>query len=364
MAATAIFIVSILTGALFVAPVLAIDEKEYPELTAEERKLGEKTEAEIEKHFRFIQNPLYQTRVEFIVNRLKPYMQRELPYKAHVIDHEMINAFAIAGGSMYVTTGMLDFVKTDLELAGVIAHEMVHADRKHVIIQMARNERMTLLAIIAAIASRGKGAALIATSALQVAVMGAYSIDIEKEADALGIDALLSAGYNPVGMLTLQERLLEENLKRPHIDLGIYQTHPDTEERISSAVKYMEEHNIAIDRKMSLGVLRPSVETEDGTSLLKLDGDTVWSGPGDDTTKDFFERVAHDLWKFLKLETAPYDIMVGDIKGRKSLIVEGKVVAREDELPSGVPPIDSLRENIQAVLTSARRAHPMADYFQ
>lgn len=346
------------------APASSSADIEAYETTAEERKLAEKTAAEIEKYFEFSSNPIYQTRVEVIVNRIKPFMQRNLPYKVFIIDHEMINAFAIAGGNMYVSTGMLAFVKSDLELAGVIAHELVHADRNHVVIQMARNQRMTLLALLAVVASKGQGAAILAASALQVAVMGAYSIDIEKEADARGIDALQQAGYNPVGMVTLQERLLEEDLKRPLFDLGIYQTHPDTDERIAAAIKYMDEHKIPVNRKYSLGVLRASVDTVAGRTVLKLDDEIVWRGPDDERTRLLFRRVGEDLWRFLQLETVPYDIMVGKVGGDAALLVAGKVIVRDAELPDGADTLAELREQVQAALTSARHAHPMADYFQ
>ena len=362
----ATFYLALTAGAVFAAPAsssLSVDVEAY-ETTAEERKLSEKTVAEVEKYFEFSSNPLHQTRVEVIVNRLKPYMQRNLPYKVFIIDHEMINAFAIAGGNMYVSTGMLGFVKSDLELAGVIAHEMVHADRSHVVTQMARNQKMTLLAILAMVASKGQGAAILAASALQVAVMGAYSIDIEKEADARGIDALQLAGYNPVGMVTLQERLLEEDLKRPLFDLGIYQTHPGTDERIAAAAKYMDEHKIAINRKHSLGVLRASVDTVAGRTVLKLDDVVVWRGADDERTRLLFRRVGDDLWRFLQLETVPYDIMVGTVGGERALLVAGKVIVREAELPAGADALAELREQVQAALTSARHTHPMADYFQ
>lgn len=291
-------------------------------------------------------------------------MERRLPYKVFIIDHEMVNAFAIAGGNMYVATGMLDFVKSDLELAGVIAHEMVHADKKHVIIQMARNERMTLLALAAIIASRGSGAGIIAANAVQVAVMGAYSIDIEKEADALGIDVLTSAGYNPVGMLTLQERLEEESMKRPHIDYGIYQTHPDTDERIRAVIKYMEDNDIDVNRKYALGLLRTNVDVVSDVMVLEMDDEVIWRGANDERTKLLFERIAEDLTKHLQLETLPFDVRVQGSAPDRALWVKGRRIVRESELPEGTDSLDDLRENIHSALSKARRLHPMADYFK
>jgi hypothetical protein len=241
---------------------------------------------------------------------------------------------------------------------------MSHSDRKHIIIQMARNDRMTLLAIAALIASRGKGAALIAANALQVAVMGAYSIDIEKEADAFGIQALHRAGYNPAGMLTLQERLQEESLKHAHVDPGIYQTHPDIEERIAAAAKYMEANGLPINRKYPLALLRTGTEVISGDLCLTIDGQPVWRGADDKATRDLFERAALRLWETLQLETAPYDIRVSDSPSGRTLYIGGKKLASADEVPEGTDTIDSLRQNILDALNAAKRSHPLADFFR
>jgi hypothetical protein len=309
-------------------------------------------------------NPALQARVDVIVNRLKPFMERNLPYEAKIVDHETINAFALAGGPIYVTTGMLGFVKTDLELAGVLSHEMTHADKKHAIIQMARNERMTLLAIAAIIASQGRAAAVIAANALQVAVMGAYSIDIEKEADAYGIAALEKAGYNPVGMLTLQERLYEESLKRAYSDPGIFQTHPDARERIAAAAKYMKDRGLEIERKYALGLLKTKTEARSGDMYLTIDGVSVWRGSDDETTGDLFRGIALALDETLQLETAPYDIRVEELPSGQSLYIEGRKIVSERDLPAGTDSLRSLREGVQEALNAARREFPTADYYR
>lgn len=331
--------------------------------TPQEIRLGRKGAEEIEKHWTVVKNPALQARVEMIVNRLKPHMSRALDYEVRIVDQEMVNAFSLAGGAMYVCTGMLDFVKTDLELAGVIAHEMVHADRKHVIIQTARNQRMTLITLGTLIASQGRGAPMIMANALQVAVMGAYSIDIEKEADAFGIDALVRAGYNPVGMLTLQERLDEENLKIAFFDPGIAQTHPDTADRVAAAAKYMDGRGIPINRKYALGVLRTGVEPVSGDLSLTIDGSPVWRGRDDEPTRALLTRVAASLWDALQLETAPYDIRVESGAARSTFQIKGRKIVRSGELPPGLQPLSSLREGVLGALNAARRGHPLADYY-
>jgi predicted Zn-dependent protease len=339
------------------------------EATPQEIKLSERVIAEVEKHWTILVNPVYNARVETIVNRLSPYMERRLNYDVDIIDEKAVNAFALAGGKMYVTTGMLDFVKSDVELAGVIAHEMVHADKKHVIIQTARNNRttlqMTLLALAAAIASKGDGRALVVANLVQVAIMGAYSVELEKEADALGIDTLFNAGYNAVGMLTIQERFKEERMKHPEIDLGVYQTHPEAEERIAAAEKYLLDHDIPIHRKYALANLRAAVEEEtspDRRLVLTIDGETVWRGENDAPTKELFGRVASSLNEHLQMETMPFDIRVGSgTSPDVAFYIETKKILSDSEVPKGCEPLSTLRDEVQKKLTNARHSHPMAN---
>jgi Zn-dependent protease with chaperone function len=367
--ATIAAVMILASGAALAAPDIASPDAAPPsDATPQEIRLSKRASAEIEKTWPILVNPVYRARVETIVDRLSPHMERNLPYDIGIIDHKMVNAFALAGGKMYVTTGMLDFVKTDVELAGVIAHEMAHADKKHVIIQSAKNNRMTLLAITAAIASKGNAAAMIAANVLQVAIMGAYSIDLEKEADALGIDTLARAGYNPVGMLTIQERLKEERMKHPEINPGIYQTHPETDERIAAAEKYLYDHGIPIRRKYALGNLRTSVGETSGDlrTALFIDDAEVWRGRGDERTRALFARVAGDLWEHLQLETLPFDVRVeGGRDGANQVFYVGsRKIAASDELPPGTEPLRTLRENVQKVLSDTRMTHPMADYYK
>jgi predicted Zn-dependent protease len=366
----ALIILILTTGAAFAASgSVSGDAAPASEATPQEIKLSERVSEQIEREMTILVNPALRARVQAIVNRLAPYMNRRLDYDVGVIDHKMVNAFALAGGKMYVTTGMLDFVKTDVELAGVIAHEMVHADRKHVVIQTARNNRMTLLAILAAVASKGEGAALLAANVLHVAVMGAYSIDIEKEADAFGIDALARAGYNPVGMLTVQERLKEDRLKRPEINPGIYQTHPEVDERIAAAEKYLRDRDIPIERKHALGNLRARVEkiaSGDFTLALTIDGEAVWRGADDDETRELFSRVASDLWSYLEMETIPFDVRIeGDNSGSDAaFFIKARKIVSRSEIPPGTEPLPKLRDSIARTLDEARKNHPMADYYK
>lgn len=352
----------IMAGTASAAPAVLYQEDASDDATPQERRLRAQTISEIENAFTIINDPVRQVRVERIVRRIVPYLKRSLDYQVTIIsDDKMINAFAIAGGPIYVATGMLDFARTDLELAGVIAHELAHADKGHVIEQVARNEKMTLLAIAAMIASQGSAAGMVAASALQVAVMGEYSIDLEKEADAVGIDVLDQAGFDPVGMLTLQEHFAHEEMKRPQIELGIYQTHPKTKQRIESAERYMRDRGLPVRRKLALGILRTRIERENGRASLFID-DTELLSTGESYI-DTLEKLKNAFDERLQLETAPFDISVNDEEGGRALFIRGQRIVGTRELGETIT-ADELRDRVQRALNAARDKHPLADYFR
>ena len=148
-------------------------------------------------------NPSVEAKLSMIAARLIPHMQRELEYEVRILEMEQPNAFSLPGGMTYITTGMLDFLKSEDEIAAVLCHEFVHADRAHGIVQARRNNRLNLLTLAGLIAATqaGEGGAGIAAMAggIQTAMMNTYSIDLEKEADAMGIDITLPRGLQPGG---------------------------------------------------------------------------------------------------------------------------------------------------------------------
>lgn len=330
---------------------------------SKEVALGKKVAADIEKEWERVHDAASVAKVETILSKQRFFLDRSLDYEVRIVDSKMINAFSLPGGITYVTTGMLKFVRTDHELAGVIAHELAHADKKHVMQQVARNQKLTLLALAIAIASRGEGAALLTTSVAQTAIMNAYSITFEKEADASAIQIMNQAGYDPTGMLTLQERLLEEQLKRPHRDLGVAQSHPESRERIQAAEKYMRAAQLPIYRKVPLALLRTQIQKVSGDVALCIDDRAIWRGKSVDVTINFLTDVKKRLDNTLQFETLPFDIRLKGEAPRRTLIVGSTTIASESEVPLGCDFITLIRDRLQSALEKARTQHPLANYY-
>lgn len=133
-----------------------------------------------------------------ITTSLSQHVRRPMTYKAHVVSSPEINAFSLPGGHIYITSGMLGFVRNDDELAGVIGHEMAHIDLEHCLDQH-RYE--------AALSGRGVATTALLLDTLRRAAAIAYSQQQEFDADARGAYFAALAGYDAKQMPTVFRRL-------------------------------------------------------------------------------------------------------------------------------------------------------------
>lgn len=330
-----------------------------------EEKIGKQVSEAIEKQFPRVHDPAQEARLNMIVKSLTPYLERDLKYNLRIIELDDPNAFSLPGGQMYITTGMLSFLQSEAETAAVIAHELIHADRAHGLVQSQRNNKLSLLTMAGMIAAAAAGspAAAVVASSIQTAAINAYSIDLEKEADAKGISVLHKAGYNTSAMLTMMERLNLERLRHPRYEMGIYQTHPDDEERIEAAQKFMKEMGVEVQRKDAVGVLKVDVAPFEGQLRLTVDGVELVSLSRSAESDKFLHELKERLDGSLALELAPYDILVaGEAPGR-SLIIKGRLILREEYAPDGTPPLEEIRARLARALADARSKNPLTNYY-
>ena len=126
---------------------------------------------------------------------------------------QQLNAFTIGGGYVYITRGVLEQAGDVNELAGVMAHEIGHVEKRHVARQnegQGLSTLVTLAALAAAIAAR-QPEALVAAQGLNVSLQLKHSREFEAEADREGIAIMTQAGYDPEGMRRFFQRILAEN---------------------------------------------------------------------------------------------------------------------------------------------------------
>lgn len=334
------------------------------ETTSLEREIhmGEEVSTEIEAQFERVENPIVLARLSMILQRLTPFAERPLPFQVRVIHEERPNAFSLPGGIIFMTTGMVSFCRSDAELAAVLAHEMVHADRGHVMLQVARNRKLTLVAIALAIASKGQAGALLAGNLAQVAIMNSYSRDLEEEADRMGLEILHEGEYPPSGMVTMLERLREERMRRPWRDPGIYQDHPDVEDRIRYVIREIRQFGWPLHRKESLHLLRVCLEQDEDRLRLSVDGTPLLRAPCTETNRKVFAGIAQVLQENLQLEMLPSEIQV--VPGSGGLRVGNGFLPLEEVTDLQAEPSGSIREGIVGLLLKAKSNHPVAEYMR
>ena len=324
-----------------------------------EREIGRKAVEQIEKNMELLADPARIAHLTMIVDTLKPHLERELPYEVRVVRMEARNAFCLPGGFIFFTTGMLDALHSDAEIAAVMAHEMVHVDQNHGMKMAAKANQVNLAALAVILASGGAMAPVVLAQVAQVAVTSSYSIEFEKEADSVGLYVLIASGYSPTAMVTVMEGFMHAEMKRPVQEYGIYMDHPESVERVQSLSDKLKKLNIPLERKYSLRLLRTSVKEEGGRALLLMDGAEVWSGASSGPALEALKRAKDILDRSFQMELAPYDLRVeGD-----SLRLKNDTIAAAP-LPQDMNDLPALRTNLLTALANAQKKHPMAKYFR
>ncbi|HEU0077593.1 MAG TPA: M48 family metallopeptidase [Longimicrobiaceae bacterium] len=160
---------------------------------------------------------------------------RGIPYTFQVVNSNVVNAFALPGGYIYINRGVIERASNASELAGVMSHEIAHVVERHGIeqVQRAQNANMGLALLYGVLLGRNPGGLeQIGIQAGGTAVFASYGRDAEREADLRGVEFMTRAGYNPQGMVSFFEKLLSERQRNPSRLEQWFATHPLTEERI------------------------------------------------------------------------------------------------------------------------------------
>jgi predicted Zn-dependent protease len=165
-----------------------------------------------------------------------------LEYAFTAVNDPDVNAFALPGGKICITRGLISRLESEDGLAAVLGHEVGHVTARHVV--SAYNRQMLLGAILVGgtvymesedVKNRG----LITLGALVGGelMLAHYSREQERQADELGLDYAVKAGYAPEGMIETQQVLLDLQKTQPGIVQRLFASHPMSAERLASAEK-------------------------------------------------------------------------------------------------------------------------------
>lgn len=168
-----------------------------------------------------------------------------LPYSFEVFKEEEMNAFALPGGPVFMTSGLFDELDDD-ELAVVLGHEIAHITARHGVERLQAHQLRQAL-LIGAIVSGGEigRMAYFASTALSIVIMG-YSQEEELWTDRQGAEYARRAGFDPWAMVRVLEMFREEERQRG-LSRRWLSTHPPTAERIVSLREYLEVSELEFD---------------------------------------------------------------------------------------------------------------------
>ena len=206
----------------------------------DEKKIGAENAQQVKEQMGLIDDPALLSYVQSIGDRLashSPY--QEVSYQFQIIDSADPNAFALPGGYVYVSRGLLVLVNSEDELAGVIGHEIGHVAARHSVQRLTRAAPVGVVtgitAAAAGIFSPSLANAVAGTgNLLNMAILAPYSRDQENAADAIGQELAAKAAWDPEG-IALFLKTLDRETKRQGKggeQISFLSTHPSTPERI------------------------------------------------------------------------------------------------------------------------------------
>lgn len=212
----------------------------------EELELGRRYSGEVLKQYRAYDDPRLQAYVESIVEELSRHSHRpDLVFHVTVLDSPEVNAFALPGGYIYITRGIMAYLNSEAQLAGVLGHEIGHVTARHAVRQQTTSTLAGLLGTAAAIGTGSRVVGDLSNTLGTVLVRG-YGRGHELEADRLGAEYLARLGYDPkemlkvIGLLKNQEEvdriLAKEEGREPRAYHGVFSTHPDADQRLQEVV--------------------------------------------------------------------------------------------------------------------------------
>jgi predicted Zn-dependent protease len=160
---------------------------------------------------------------------------RDLQWRFTLVNSAEVNAFALPGGFVYVTRGLVERTERLDHLAGVVAHEISHVTRRHAVKQMEAVQRANVGLSLACVLT-GVCESTVTQVGIELggaAIFAKYSRDDERQADEDAVRLVARAGISPEGMPEFLQKLLDERKYRPGGVNAWFRTHPYEEDRIA-----------------------------------------------------------------------------------------------------------------------------------
>jgi beta-barrel assembly-enhancing protease len=257
---------------------------------AEERQIGQQVSDKMVETFGVYQDAnvtKYVTLVGAVMALQSP--RPGLDWQFVVLDTEGVNAFAAPGGFIHITKGLLGLLKNEAELAGVLAHEIIHVTEKHTVNAIQQGDAISLTSDSVG-AAGGMTQSLIADFAQRAysnILNGKFSRDDENEADDKGVQLANKVGYAPNGLSSALTKLIDRNkdAKEPN---GLFASHPMMKDRLAAIDKTIREKKLAATATVQARYAKNiTFDAKPATALATVaEGSRGLAGGGDEKKPD------------------------------------------------------------------------------
>ncbi|MEC7885413.1 MAG: M48 family metalloprotease [Pseudomonadota bacterium] len=278
----------------------------------EEAEIGRASHKQLMQSYKQYNNPDLSSYITIIGEKLANISHRkELIYHFTLLDSPQVNAFALPGGYIYMTRGMLAYLGSEAELAGVLGHELGHVTARHGARAHAKHQISGVVSTLLGIFVGDRRVSDL-TNLFSLALLRGYGRENELEADRIGAEYMQHIGYDPnsllqvIGVLKNQEefdkKLAKEENREPYAYHGIFSTHPDNDKRLQGIIKAVKDNKSDKDLgerkleflKMISGIPVGPGEGEGsvrGSSFYHNDLDFTVEFPGDWKIENLPDRI-------------------------------------------------------------------------
>jgi len=219
----------------------------------DEIAMGRTSHQQVLKQYGVYDNKELQRYVQDIGAKLAEKSHRNnLIYRFTLLDSKDVNAFALPGGYVYITRGLMAYLKSEAELAAVLGHEIGHVTARHAVRQYSATQLANIGTTLGAILIPGMNQSVTnqLVQAFGTALLRGYGREHELEADRLGAEYLARTDYSPQSMLdvirvlkdqeSFETQLAKTEGREPRIYHGLFSTHPDNDTRLQEVIAHAD----------------------------------------------------------------------------------------------------------------------------
>ncbi len=221
----------------------------------QEIALGRQTNQQVLEQYSVYDDPALQAYVQQVGEKVAANSHRsDLIYRFTVLDSKDVNAFALPGGYIYITRGLMTYLNSEAELAAVLGHEIGHVTARHSVRQYSAAQLANIGATLGAIFIPGMNtqASNMLVQMFGTALLRGYGRDHELQADQLGAEYLARSNYDPRAMLdvvrvlknqeTFETKLAQAEGREPNVYHGLFSTHPDNDTRLQEVIGHANDY--------------------------------------------------------------------------------------------------------------------------